>query len=92
MISRVNWGRPTVVMLTILSDKDSDIAPLAKNDNVKTLCFVEADLSHIPDDQIPQHHGVDGMMYYVIDCQIEICCKLNYTPRNISNAGKQAEE
>lgn len=84
--SNVLWGRPNHILLDIFSDKDSDVAPLAKNDNVKTLCIVEADLSHIPDNQITQRQGADGNMYYVIDCHIEICCELGppSTPDNIS--------
>lgn len=76
LCSKVVWGRPNIILLTIFSDKESDVAPLAKNDNVETLCIVEADLSHIPDNQISQHQGANGMMYYVVNCQIEICCEL----------------
>lgn len=57
---------------SIYSDKDSDVAPLDKTRNVKTLCVVQADLSHISDDEIPQKVGKDGFMYYVVDFELEI--------------------
>lgn len=82
VVSRVSWGRPNLVCLNVFSDKTSDTAPLAKNHNVNTLCIVEADLSHIPDKDIPRRQGVDGMMYYVVECQVEIRCKLDTTSRS----------
>lgn len=75
LFCKVNFGRPNTVLLYIYSDDTSDVAPLAMNDHVKTLCMAEADLSHIPDDQLTQRQGTDGVMYYVVDCQIEIVCE-----------------
>lgn len=63
--------------MTILRDEVSSTTPLRKNDNVKALCAVKADLSHIPDSHIPQRRGQDGLLYYIVDCQIEISCKSN---------------
>lgn len=77
MMSKVNAGRQAMdrVVLVISSDTSS-AAPLAMTDNVRVLCMVEADLSAIPTDQIPQRIGADGLMYYVVDCEVEIRCEL----------------
>lgn len=85
IISEVNEGRFDRVTLTILRDEASSTAPLEKNDNVKALCVVEADLSHIPDSHIPQRQGNDGLMYYVVNCQIEISCKSNIEPKSLGD-------
>lgn len=75
-ISRVEWGRPQRIMLTIYADDKSPKAPLIIDDNVAMLCNVEADLSDIPEHQLTKQQGQDGYMYYNLSCQIEIVCKL----------------
>lgn len=76
VVSMVKWGRPpTYVMVTVYCDEISEAAPLSKTDNVKMLCNIEADLSQIPENQILQQQGTDGMMYYVVNCEVEISCE-----------------
>ncbi|KAK8111609.1 Hsp70-like protein, partial [Apiospora kogelbergensis] len=69
--SRVAFGRPQRIFLTVDSDNTSTEAPLARNDNVKILCHVVADLSLIPTEQLPVQRGRDGFDYYVLSCEIE---------------------
>ncbi|KAK8058896.1 hypothetical protein PG994_009344 [Apiospora phragmitis] len=71
-ISKVSYGRPQTIFLTIHSDSKSNDAPLARNDNVDTLCHLEADISRIPADQLPTRRGKDGFDYYVLSCEIEV--------------------
>lgn len=73
--SKVNFKRPTLIDFYIYSDETSETAPLARNDNVKALCAAEADISHIPVEQIPTSEGADGLMYYVVSFHIEIACE-----------------
>lgn len=73
--SRVAFGRPQRIFLTVDSDNTSTEAPLARNDNVKILCHVVADLSLIPTEQLPVQRGRDGFDYYVLSCEIEAVCK-----------------
>lgn len=75
VIAKVNNGRPKWVLLTIYSDETSDVAPLARDEDVKPLCNAEADLTHIPEDQLTKRQGSDGQMYYFVDCEIEIACE-----------------
>lgn len=75
VVTKVKDGRRDQVTLTILRDEISSTAPLEKDNNVKALCVVEADLSRIPDNHIPQRRGHDGLLYYVVECKIEIRCK-----------------
>lgn len=75
VVSKVYEGRRDRATLKILRDDVSSEAPLAKDDNVQTLCVVEADLSQIPESHIPQRQGSDGLMYHVVECQIEISCE-----------------
>ncbi|KAI3391282.1 hypothetical protein diail_7641 [Diaporthe ilicicola] len=73
--SRVNQGKPRRIYLIIYSDETSQVAPLSKTDTVRELCAVEADLSQIPENQITQVRGFDGLMYYSTSGQIEIVYK-----------------
>ncbi|ETS77946.1 hypothetical protein PFICI_10008 [Pestalotiopsis fici W106-1] len=70
-VSRVSGGRPESIKLEVYSDETSQIAPLRKNGSVKSLCLVEANLSAIPDADLPIRRGIDGHDYYDIDCDIE---------------------
>ncbi|RYP13980.1 hypothetical protein DL765_006646 [Monosporascus sp. GIB2] len=71
MTSRVTFGRPNKIVSEIHADDQSLDAPLTRDQNVKVLCVLEADLSQIPEDEIEQKRGHDGHMYYVIDFLIE---------------------
>lgn len=68
-------GRPNSMTTMIYSDQVSNVAPLQRNDDVKLLCSVTADLSHIPENELEQTLGVDGQMYYDLEYQIESICK-----------------
>lgn len=91
IITKVEDGRRDRVTLTILRDEVSSTAPLEKDDNVKALCVVEADLSPIPDSHIPQRLGHDGLMYYVVECKIEISCKSNFKQFSTGDRGFEQE-
>lgn len=79
MTCKVNQGKPPRICLSVYADEQSDEAPLAKNDNVKDLAIVEADLREVPEDEIEQVRGSDGFMYYYLEGQIEALCK--FKPR-----------
>ncbi|KAI0095718.1 hypothetical protein GGR51DRAFT_569345 [Nemania sp. FL0031] len=55
----------------IYADEISSTAPIVRSATVETLCYLTANLSSIPDDQIDQRLGVDGRMYYYLDFTIE---------------------
>jgi hypothetical protein len=42
-----------------------------RDENVSVLCHLEADLSHIPENQLHRQKGADGKLYYVVSCVIE---------------------
>lgn len=44
---------------------------MARDDNVKVLANVEADVSHIPENQLCRRQGSDGEWYYELNCKIE---------------------
>ncbi|KAH6966265.1 hypothetical protein EDB82DRAFT_515343 [Fusarium venenatum] len=57
--------------MTIYNDQLPRDAPVARDDNVKILSHVEADVSHIPEDQLSRRQGSDGQWYYELNCKIE---------------------
>lgn len=67
----VSKGRIRTVRMTIYNDPLSRDAPLSRNDNVKILSIVEADVSHIPENQLCRRKGCDGQWYYELNCKIE---------------------
>ncbi|KAI6080351.1 hypothetical protein F4821DRAFT_273888 [Hypoxylon rubiginosum] len=67
----VSWGRFNSLTCTVYADQSSDVAPLARNDNVQVLCRVTADLRNIPEAQMERKMGVDGIMYYDLHVQLE---------------------
>ncbi|KAI1439643.1 hypothetical protein F5Y02DRAFT_412086 [Annulohypoxylon stygium] len=71
LIQPTGDGRPNSMTTMIYSDQVSNVAPLQRNDKVKLLCSVTADLSHIPENELEQTLGVDGQMYYDLEYQIE---------------------
>lgn len=57
--------------MTIYNDQLPREAPVARDDNVKVLSHVEADVSHIPENQLSRRQGSDGQWYYELNCKIE---------------------
>ncbi|KAL2117286.1 hypothetical protein VTJ04DRAFT_9454 [Mycothermus thermophilus] len=67
----VNQGRIKKIKMDVYADRTSREAPLSKDDNVNLLCHVEADVTHIPENQLPRRKGADGQWYYELECKIE---------------------
>ncbi|ENH68697.1 Heat shock 70 kDa protein 12A [Fusarium oxysporum f. sp. cubense race 1] len=67
----VSKGRIRKVKMTIYNDHLSRDAPLSRNDNVKMLSTVEADVNHIPENQLRRRKGCDDQWYYELNCKIE---------------------
>ncbi|KAL5602974.1 hypothetical protein FOBRF1_010507 [Fusarium oxysporum] len=67
----VSKGRIRKVKMTIYNDHLSRDAPLSRNDNVKMLSIVEADVIHIPENQLRRRKGCDDQWYYELNCKIE---------------------
>ncbi|RKK93544.1 hypothetical protein BFJ68_g15532 [Fusarium oxysporum] len=67
----VSKGRIRKVKMTIYNDHLSRDAPLSRNDNVKMLSIVEADVNHIPENQLRRRKGCDDQWYYELNCKIE---------------------
>ncbi|EAQ84164.1 hypothetical protein CHGG_10568 [Chaetomium globosum CBS 148.51] len=67
----VSGGRIKKIKMDIYADRTARDAPLARDDNVTLLCHVEADVSHIPENQLHRRKGSDGNWYYELNCKIE---------------------
>ncbi|KAM5388500.1 hypothetical protein ACJA88_000364 [Fusarium oxysporum] len=67
----VSKGRIRKVKMTIYNDHLSRDAPLSRNDNVKMLSIVEADVNHIPENQLRRRKGCDDQWYYELNCKIK---------------------
>lgn len=67
----VSQGRIRKIKMTIYSDQTQRDAPITRDDNVKTLSHVEADVSHIPENLLARRQGSDGQWYYELSCKIE---------------------
>lgn len=67
----VKEGRIRKIKMTIYNDQLPRDAPLIRDDNVKVLSNVEADVSHIPENQLTRRQGADGQWYYELSCKIE---------------------
>ncbi len=76
----VNAGRIRKIKMDIYADRTPRTAPLARDDNVALLCHVEADVSHIPENQLGRRQGKDGQWYYELNCKIEAVCKFPLFP------------
>jgi hypothetical protein len=57
--------------MDIYADRTPREALVARDDNVSLLCHVEADVSHIPENQLHRRKGEDGQSYYELNCKIE---------------------
>jgi hypothetical protein len=64
--------RTNVVNLFMCSDPENVGAPICRDDQVKELARLTADLSCIPAGDIAREFGKDGIEYYVMDFQIEM--------------------
>lgn len=67
----VSHGRVKKVTLELFADQTHRPAPIARDNNVRLLCRVEADLSHIPESELNRRRGQDGQWYYDLSCKIE---------------------
>ncbi|KAF7544953.1 hypothetical protein G7Z17_g9551 [Cylindrodendrum hubeiense] len=67
----VSQGRIRKIKMTIYSDQTARDAPIVRDDNVKILSNVEADVSHIPENLLARRQGSDGQWYYELSCKIE---------------------
>lgn len=67
----VSQGRIRKIKMTIYSDQTTRDAPVTRDDNVKLLSHVEADVSHIPENLLARRQGADGQWYYELSCKIE---------------------
>ncbi|KAL2130858.1 hypothetical protein VTI74DRAFT_5848 [Chaetomium olivicolor] len=67
----VSQGRIRKIKMDIYADRTMRDAPVARDENVSMLCHVEADVSHIPENQFQRRKGNDGQWYYELNCKIE---------------------
>lgn len=67
----VSQGRIRKIKMTIYNDQSLRDAPVARDENVKVLSHVEADVSHIPENLLARRQGSDGQWYYELSCKIE---------------------
>ncbi|KAF5663420.1 heat shock 70 kDa 12A [Fusarium heterosporum] len=67
----VSQGRIRKVKMTIYNDQLPRDAPVARDEDVKVLANVEADVSHIPEHQLGRRQGSDNEWYYELNCKIE---------------------
>lgn len=57
-------------------------------DGVTQLVNIEADLSLVPANKIPQTLGKDGKVYYEVDYAIQVTCMSAYTTYELIHGGK----
>ncbi|UNI19937.1 hypothetical protein JDV02_006079 [Purpureocillium takamizusanense] len=69
----VSQGRIQKIKMDIYCDADCAPrdAPVTRDDRVRLLARVEADVSHIPERLLDRRRGRDGQWYYVLRCRIE---------------------
>jgi hypothetical protein len=74
LVRKVSQGpsRTKNVSLLMCSDPDDVGAPIYRDNQVKELAQLTADLSCIPAGDITRKFGKDGIEYYVMDFQIEM--------------------
>lgn len=60
----VSHGRIRKIRMVIYADRTPRDAPLARDDNVAKLCHVEADLSHIAENELKRRRGNDGQVSF----------------------------
>ncbi|KAJ4307292.1 hypothetical protein N0V88_000675 [Collariella sp. IMI 366227] len=67
----VAQGRIRRIKMDVYADRTVREAQLARDENVRLLCHVEADVGHIPENQFQRRQGSDGQWYYELSCKIE---------------------
>ncbi|WZH46094.1 hypothetical protein QYS62_007164 [Fusarium acuminatum] len=67
----VSQGRIRKIKMTIYNDQLPRDAPVGRDENVKVLANIEADVSHIPENQLGRRQGSDDQWYYELNCKIE---------------------
>ena len=67
----VSQGRIRKIKMSIYADQTDREAPVGRDENVKLLARVEADVSHIPEYKLARRKESDGEYYYDLSCQIE---------------------
>ncbi|AEO62058.1 hypothetical protein MYCTH_56717 [Thermothelomyces thermophilus ATCC 42464] len=67
----VAQGHVKKIRMDIYADLTAREAPFVRDENVSMLCHVEADVSHIPEEQLKKRKGSDGQWYYELNCKIE---------------------
>ncbi|KAI1759127.1 hypothetical protein GGR53DRAFT_471636 [Hypoxylon sp. FL1150] len=85
----VAFGRVRSLTCTVYADQSSDVAPLARNGNVQVLCRVRANLDGIPETELERKVGVDGIMYYQLDVQLEAVYRSASTEYTLIYKGKR---
>ncbi|KAI7766145.1 hypothetical protein LZL87_001258 [Fusarium oxysporum] len=65
----VSKGRIRKIKMTIYNDHLSRDAPLSRNDNFKMLSIVEADVNHIPENQLRRSPFCDDQWHYELNYQ-----------------------
>ncbi|KAI1773096.1 hypothetical protein F4818DRAFT_453039 [Hypoxylon cercidicola] len=87
----VSTGRPRSIICTVFVDESSEVAPLARDDNVRVLCHVTASLDHIPESELDRRLGIDGAMYYDLEIQIEAVYQSSLTVYTLIHKGRRYE-
>ncbi len=78
-------GRVRKVTVDLYMDNTNRPAVLLRDENVKLVCRVEADVTHIPENQLSKRKGSDGEMYYELECKLEsVCTWYTIRPRLIA--------
>ncbi|KAF5021424.1 hypothetical protein F66182_6518 [Fusarium sp. NRRL 66182] len=67
----ISEGRIRKIKMTIYNDQSLRKAPVSRDDSVKVLSHVEADVSHIPEHQLGRRKGANSRWYYELNCKIE---------------------
>lgn len=73
----VSQGQVKKIRMDIYADRTPREAPFARDENVSMLCHVEADVSHIPEDQLKKRKGSDGQ----VSCSFHYLSPLLLSPR-----------
>ncbi|KAH9904264.1 hypothetical protein F4778DRAFT_789845 [Xylariomycetidae sp. FL2044] len=87
----VSAGRVNEVSISVYSDETSERAPLIHDENVNLLCRVVADVSHIPEENLDKITGIDGRIYYSLDCEIEAVFRTASTEYTLIHKGRRYE-
>lgn len=72
-LSLVNAGKPSPFTIPICCSESSTIAPIHRDDTVRNLVFLQADLSHLSEGELARTitKRADGKDYYTIRGVVE---------------------